>query len=77
MLGTTSFRNIYKYPHLVKGQYLPAAECLGRKILEGGKTYTWGEAPEGGLDNDYVCSFDYTKSWLKTLERTLMHYFKL
>ena len=51
-----------KYPHLVKGQYLPAAECLGdERFLEGGKTYTWGSAPAGGLDNDYVCSFDYTK----------------
>ena len=51
-----------KYPHLVKGQYLPAAECLGDdRFLEGGKTYTWGAAPAGGLDNDYVCSFDYTK----------------
>ena len=51
-----------KYPHLVKGQYLPAAECLGdERFLEGGKTYTWGSAPAGGLDNDYVCSFDYTQ----------------
>jgi len=47
---------------LVKGQWLPAAECLGDSRFVGdGKTYILGAAPEGGLDNNYLCTFDYTQ----------------
>jgi len=47
---------------LVKGQYLPAAECLGdTRMVANGKTYTYGAAPTGGLDYDYVCTYDYTQ----------------
>ena len=50
-----------KYPNLKKGQYLPAAECLGdSRFVEDGTTYTWG-ASGGVLDNDYACAFDYTQ----------------
>jgi iron complex outermembrane receptor protein len=47
---------------LVKGQWLPAAECLGDSRFVGdGKTYYLGAGPAGGLDYNYLCSFDYTK----------------
>jgi len=47
---------------LVKGQWLPAAECLGDSRFVGdGKTYILGAAPAGGLDNNYLCTFDYTQ----------------
>ncbi|MDB4836655.1 TonB-dependent receptor [Gammaproteobacteria bacterium] len=47
---------------LVKGQWLPAAECGGDpRFLQDGKTYILGAAPTGGLDNNYLCSFDYTQ----------------
>ena len=47
---------------LVKGQWLPAAECLGDSRFVGdGKTYILGASPEGGLDNNYLCTFDYTQ----------------
>jgi iron complex outermembrane receptor protein len=47
---------------LVKGQWLPAAECLGdTRFVGDGKTYILGAAPEGGLDNNYLCTFDYTQ----------------
>ena len=46
---------------LKKGQWLPAAECQGdSRFLQNGKTYILGAAPTGGLDNNYLCSFDYT-----------------
>ncbi len=46
---------------LVKGQWLPAAECQGdSRFLQDGKTYILGAAPTGGLDKNYLCSFDYT-----------------
>ena len=46
---------------LVKGQWLPAAECQGdSRFLQDGKTYILGAAPTGGLDSNYLCSFDYT-----------------
>ena len=36
---------------LVKGQWLPAAECLGDSRFVGdGKTYYLGAGPAGGLD---------------------------
>ena len=42
---------------LVKGQWLPAAECGGdSRFLQDGKTYILGAAPTGGLDNNYLCS---------------------
>ena len=47
---------------LVKGQWLPAAECAGDdRFVGNGKTYILGAAPDGGLDNNYLCTFDYTK----------------
>ncbi len=47
---------------LVKGQWLPAAECLGdTRFVGDGKTYILGAAPTGGLDNNYLCTFDYTQ----------------
>ena len=48
---------------LVKGQYLPAAECLGDSRFVGdGKTYILGSAPAAStLDHNYVCAFDYTQ----------------
>ena len=47
---------------LVAGQWLPAAECAGdERFVGGGKTYTLGSAPTGGLDYNYLCSFDYTQ----------------
>jgi iron complex outermembrane receptor protein len=47
---------------LVAGQWLPAAECAGDdRFVGGGKTYTLGSAPTGGLDYNYLCSFDYTQ----------------
>ena len=47
---------------LVKGQWLPAAECQGdSRFLQDGKTYQLGAAPAGGLDYNYLCSFDYTQ----------------
>ena len=46
---------------LVAGQWLPAAECQGdSRFLQNGKTYILGAAPTGGLDKNYLCSFDYT-----------------
>ena len=47
---------------LVAGQWLPAAECLGdTRFVGDGKTYILGAAPTGGLDNNYLCTFDYTQ----------------
>ena len=47
---------------LVKGQWLPAAECQGDdRFVGGGKTYYFGTGPVGGLGANYLCSFDYTK----------------
>ena len=47
---------------LVKGQWLPAAECLGdTRFVGDGKTYILGKAPTGGLDHNYLCTFDYTQ----------------
>ena len=47
---------------LVKGQWLPAAECLGdTRFVGDGKTYILGNAPTGGLDHNYLCTFDYTQ----------------
>ena len=47
---------------LVAGQWLPAAECLGdTRFVGDGKTYILGSAPTGGLDNNYLCTFDYTQ----------------
>ena len=47
---------------LVKGQWLPAAECQGdsRFVLDG-KTFYFGSGPAGGLGANYLCSFDYTQ----------------
>ena len=46
---------------LVKGQWLPAAECAGdSRFVGNGKTYILGDAPTGGLDKNYLCTFDYT-----------------
>ena len=47
---------------LVKGQWLPAAECLGdTRFVGDGKTYILGNAPTGGLDKNYLCTYDYTQ----------------
>jgi iron complex outermembrane receptor protein len=47
---------------LVAGQWLPAAECLGdTRFVGDGKTYILGNAPAGGLDHNYLCTFDYTQ----------------
>ena len=47
---------------LVKGQWLPAAECAGDdRFVGNGKTYILGAAPTGGLDKNYLCTFDYTQ----------------
>jgi len=46
---------------LVKGQWLPAAECQGdSRFVGNGKAYILGDSPTGGLDHNYLCSFDYT-----------------
>ena len=51
------------YPHLKKGQMLPAAECPGdSRFVENGTIYTDGTSGAvGGLINDYACAFDYTQ----------------
>jgi iron complex outermembrane receptor protein len=47
---------------LVKGQWLPAAECQGdSRFVSDGKTYILGAAPTGGLDKNYLCAYDYTQ----------------
>ena len=52
---------------LVAGQWLPAVECLGdERFVKGGETFVLGASPTGGLDHNYLCSFDYTKIMAQT-----------